>query len=104
LASELSASRTEHSCNVPILRTIATKGDGVEELFERARALLSSTESDKLERRGAFIERWLRESVARALLDDVEPEVWAEAVRNVLGRSHDPFTAAEKIIEQLKKV
>jgi LAO/AO transport system kinase len=102
LAAELSASRTEMK-EAPVMRTVATKGEGVEELYEKVQELQSRSESGAEMRRRYFVEKWLREVVARALLDEVNIDVWNVAVRDVVDRRIDPFTAAEKILDTILK-
>lgn len=102
LAAELSTSRTEAK-ETPVMRTTATKGEGVEELYEKVRALHSRSESGAKLRRRYFVEKWLREVVARALLEEVNVEVWSGAVGDVVDRRVDPFTAAEKILDTVVK-
>jgi LAO/AO transport system kinase len=101
LVAELSTSRTE-SKETPVMRTTATKGEGVEELYETVQTLQSGCESGVEIRRKYFVEKWLREVVARALLDEVNVDVWNGAVRDVVDRRVDPFTAAEKILDFVK--
>jgi LAO/AO transport system kinase len=102
LAVELSTSRTE-SQEAPVMRTTATKGEGVEELYEKVRELHSRSESGVKMRRRYFVEKWLREVVALGLLDEVTVEVWNGAVRDVVDRRVDPFTAAVTILNSVKR-
>jgi LAO/AO transport system kinase len=102
LAAELSASRTE-SRRAPILRTVATKGEGVEALYEEVQKLQSVESTGAHERRKYFVARWLRETVVRAVLDELESDVWDEVIGDVVDRRMDPFTATEKILDAIVK-
>jgi LAO/AO transport system kinase len=100
LTAELGATRTESTRSVPVLRTVAITGEGVDELLDQVLQIESSG-LDAESRRRHFVENWLRDVVAQAILRTVQPAVWEEAVQAVVGHLVDPYTAAEKILTSL---
>ncbi len=100
LVEELAASRRGFRHTPPVLKTVATQGEGVEELLDVALGLVDSV---KLSRR-RFVNRWLREVVHQLIDEKVPAQAWDEAVDAVLSHSTDPFEAAEKLLKHAKAV
>jgi LAO/AO transport system kinase len=91
----------------PILRTVATRQEGVEQLFETISRLLDARRSDgRLARRKA--ERWrqrLVELVRECALDRLrggvfEDSDWDRYAAAVASREADPYSVADQILEQ----
>jgi LAO/AO transport system kinase len=95
----------------PIVKTIALKGDGVEELLTRI------WEHKKYLKSGVFASRYkahveaellevLKQKIAQQLLDDLRSKGELDAViKRILAREIDPYSAADKIIaETYRKV
>ena len=87
----------------PILKCIATRGEGVAELvaaLERHRAWVEGTTSGQARRRARLAEQ-LRESLRESLIDaavhDLGPRI-DEAVHAVDTRKVDPYTATEQLV------
>ncbi len=90
----------------PIVETVATKGEGVDDLWaaiEKHRAY--QEEHGLLEaRRRRRIEREIKEIVAeryRARLRQEEPELLRELTDEVLARRLDPYAAADRLVDAL---
>ena len=89
----------------PVIRTIATSGDGVSELaaaIERFRAQAKPAEAA---RRRARSDRWLRERLSRRFVDYLERDVLAAGeletvVDRIAAREVDPDTAAEQLLRR----
>jgi LAO/AO transport system kinase len=87
----------------PILKTIATSGDGVPELagaVERFRAHTARTQAERRRERGEFR---LRELVSRRFMDHLERRVLAggelDAILDrIAARELDPYSAAEALL------
>jgi LAO/AO transport system kinase len=91
----------------PIVKCVATRGEGVEELvgaLERHRAWVSESELGR-ERRKARLAEELREGLREALIDAAVADLGAridEVARRVEDRSEDPYTATEKLVEAFR--
>lgn len=87
----------------PIIKTTATTGEGLPELWsaiERFRAHTEAARDNRVRERGAFR---LRELVTQRLLSHIEREVLApgeldEILSRIAARSLDPYTAAADIL------
>lgn len=100
LAGELSSSLTGLSNPPPIVRTMAIHGEGVHELLDKVYDLDADPERDS-EARRRFVDGWLRRSVFEEMQAKTPSGIWEAAVQEVLSRTTDPFTAAERILESL---
>jgi LAO/AO transport system kinase len=95
----------------PVLRTVATTGEGVEELageiaehyrFLKERGLLEEKAKKRIEAELLeIINRRVREAVMRALRED--PEMEELMIKLVETREIDPHAGATKVIEHLLK-
>lgn len=102
LAEELSSAHNDPSGSPPVVCTTATTGEGVERLFEEA-AKCDAVSGVRAEaRRKRFVEGWLNEVLHQRLREEVEDEVWQDAVDRVLARSSDPFAAAETVLASIR--
>jgi LAO/AO transport system kinase len=101
LTAELGAAQAGTADPTIIMRTVATKGEGVEELLAELESLETSRPLGAEVRPKRFVEGWLREVVVQALEDKVQAQEWEKAVQAILDRSKDPFTAAEEILASI---
>jgi len=94
----------------PLVRTVATRQEGVEELLESISRFLAASRSDgRLARRKA--ERWrhrlvelVRERVLERLLGGVfENGDWNRYAAAVASREADPYSVTDQILEQAKR-
>jgi LAO/AO transport system kinase len=87
----------------PVLKTVATDGTGVPELW-RAIEAFQAQASAAADRKRERHERRLRDVVSERLLRDAEAKVppaeWRRLVDAVASRDTDPYSAAEEIIRQ----
>ncbi|MGE0394057.1 MAG: methylmalonyl Co-A mutase-associated GTPase MeaB [Vicinamibacterales bacterium] len=88
----------------PVLKTVASSGDGVEALWAAVRAFRAHPSQQSGTRRQARYESRLRELVAAAFarhLDRVLPDgEFARMVQAVADRAVDPYTAAARLVER----
>ena len=89
-----------------IVRTTATKGEGIDELWEANEKHRAYQEEKGLlaRRRRRRIEREIREIVAsryREMLDDEARDLLEDLVGEVLERKVDPYAAADRLMEKL---
>ncbi|HEY7442193.1 MAG TPA: methylmalonyl Co-A mutase-associated GTPase MeaB [Vicinamibacterales bacterium] len=100
---------TEGEWRPPIVRTQATEGVGVPELWAAVRAFRAQAEAGSLElRRRARAESRLRDLLTRHLLKHVETRVLKSTELNALidrigSRSLDPYSASSEILEKVLK-
>ena len=91
----------------PIVRAIATRGEGIDELCRRLdehRAWLYSSEAGKA-RRLARLSDAMRQQLRGELLADAETRMHDaidQAVERVARREIDPYTAAEELVRQFR--
>lgn len=90
----------------PIVRTVATRGEGIEELVtqvERHREWLA--ESGELERRRrSHLRQRVEEILQRRVLDDAEAVAGlGEAVDAAFDARDDPYTVADRLYADVKK-
>jgi LAO/AO transport system kinase len=89
----------------PIVKTEATTGKGVPELWQAIRAFLAHTTHDRSRRRAARHEYRLRELLAQRFLAHVEaavlaPGEFAALVERISRREVDPYSAAADILRR----
>jgi LAO/AO transport system kinase len=88
----------------PIVKCVATRGEGMGELLaalDRHRAWVEGTEAGRARRRARLTEEVreaLREALIEAAVHDVGEQMDA-AVREVEARAVDPYTATERLVE-----
>lgn len=93
----------EETWTPPILRSIATRGEGITELVAKLdahRAWLETTEAGRARRLSRLREE-VRETLREALIDAAANELRGEldaSVGEVLERRVDPYTATERLI------
>ena len=91
-----------------IVQTVATKGDGIDDLWtaiEKHRAF--QEEKGVLEaRRRRRVQREIKEIVAeryRALVEDSAPDLLERLTDGVLAREIDPYAAADRVIASIRE-
>ena len=89
----------------PIVKTTATTGAGVSELWQAIRRFLAHTAADRPRRRAARHESRLRELLAQRFLAHVEQDVlapgeFAALVERIAEREVDPYTAAAEVLRR----
>jgi LAO/AO transport system kinase len=98
--------RNEDSWKAPVLSTVASTGEGIDQLgeaIERHRAFLTDSGEGALRRRGR-----LRAQVRDIVLDSVSRHLWQEnrheelleaGLNDITEGRADPFAVAEEILE-----
>ncbi len=89
----------------PIVKTTATTGAGVSELWQAIRGFLAHTAADRPRRRAARHESRLRELLAQRFLAHLERDVlapgeFAALVERIAEREVDPYTAAAELLRR----
>ena len=89
----------------PIVKTIATKGQGVPELVETIWRFRAHTEASQAERRRTRSEFRLRELVSARFLDRLERDVLkpgelSALVDRITAREIDPYSAADDLLRR----
>jgi LAO/AO transport system kinase len=89
----------------PIIKTIATSGQGVKELLEAIAQFRAHSERTQAVRRRARSEYRLRELVAHRFMDHLEREVLASGelaslVDRIAAREIDPYSAAADLLRR----
>jgi LAO/AO transport system kinase len=89
----------------PVLKTIATSGDGVSELAAAIDAFRAQAKPAEASRRRARSGRWLRERLSRQFVEYLERDVLAageleQVVDRVAAREVDPYTAAGELLRR----
>jgi len=104
---EQQAGATEGRWVPPIVKTAATRGQGVDELVEKLRAhreWLDQTDAGKarlVERRGLEMRAFLRDALADEAIKELGPEIEAAAER-VARREIDPYTACDELVSRFR--
>jgi LAO/AO transport system kinase len=89
----------------PIVKTVATTGDGVRELWETIVRFRQHTDLAGISRRRARGEFRLRELVAQRFMERLDRDIlvpgeWATMVDRIGARELDPYTAADAVLER----
>jgi len=93
----------------PVLRTVATKGEGVAGLANKIHAhrthLLQGERLARFEenRSALRFEELLRDALFRQVHLHLGPEKISRMVRAIARREQDPYTAVEEILRQMKQ-
>lgn len=95
LAEELEAASDETSARV--IRTVATRGEGVEELFAEVDRLATERAGDAGRTR-RLMEVWLEDVVRRRARERISAARWARAVERLLAGEASPEEAAEALL------
>ena len=92
----------------PIVKTEATTGKGVAELWEAIKAFRAHSEAGRFKRRQARGEFRLRDLLTHKLLEHIEHEVLGPGelqrlVQRIAARETDPYSAAAEILKRTVK-
>ena len=94
----------------PIVRDVATRGEGVEELrgtIEDCRQHFRNQPVQSLRRRGASKDRLMKlleERLVQSALEEFSDEEFEAAVDGISRREQDPYAVVEQILERLKRL
>jgi LAO/AO transport system kinase len=90
----------------PIVKTVATTGEGVPALLDAVRAFREHSRATETSRRRVRYETRVRELVRERLMTHLEQQVlsvgeWDAAIQRVATRELDPYTMAEQLVRRL---
>jgi LAO/AO transport system kinase len=106
-AATASVAETAEAWTPPVLKCVATRGDGVAEVVAKLRAhkaWVESTEEGRARRRARLAEE-VREGLREALIEAAASALAADidaAVKCVDAREVDPYTATERLVETFR--
>ena len=90
-----------------IVRTIATQGEGIEELYKKTLGLSMVQEGDsRTIRKKRLVEWMLKDIISAKISRDVQlkvrPKEFASFVEKIYLRKIDPYSVADQILSRLK--
>jgi LAO/AO transport system kinase len=91
----------------PVIRTVATKGKGIDAMMRDVELLLESRDRPAREARRKRLLAWMlrdiiREKINRLIARDIPDAVFGEYVDQIYHRRSDPYTIADGLIARLK--
>ena len=91
----------------PVVRTVATKGKGIEGMMREVERLLGSRDRRAQEERRKRLLSWMlrditREKITRMIARGVPDSVFMNYVDEIYHRRSDPYTIADRLIARLK--
>jgi len=92
----------------PVVKTVATKGEGVKLLVSEIEALLASKDQEFLAARKKRLISWmLKDIISEKIYQNVTRHISSSEFENLVERIYkrevDPYTVADKIVGKLKK-
>ncbi|MFC2157327.1 methylmalonyl Co-A mutase-associated GTPase MeaB [Acidobacteriota bacterium] len=92
-----------------IVRTVATKGEGIEDLYRSMLAFLSSSgDSNRIGRKKRLIAWMLKDiintQITRQLENHLDPAEFDSLVEQIFRREIDPYSVADRIISKLTRI
>jgi LAO/AO transport system kinase len=90
-----------------IVRTIATQGEGIEELYKKTLGLSMVQEGDSRTIRKKRLVEWMLKDIinakiSRSVQRQVRPKEFASFVEKIYLRKIDPYSVADQILTRLK--
>jgi len=91
----------------PIVKTVATEGTGVDRLINEVIRLISDRDSQQQELRKKKLISWMlrdiiSDKIYREVAQKIQDSVWERFIERIFKREMDPYTVADKIIEEVK--
>ena len=92
----------------PVIKTIATEGKGIDLLMKEIDSFISTKSKEVLESRKKRLIAWMlkdiiREKVFRTMAKKIDEAEFSKLVTRIYKREIDPYTVAERIIEDWRK-
>jgi len=92
----------------PVVKTVATKGKGIDGLVSEVDRLLGKRDRRAQEVRRKRLLAWMLRDVTREKIDllisrDIPDSVFMEFVDQIYHRRTDPYTVADRLIARLKE-
>jgi LAO/AO transport system kinase len=97
-----------HQDVAPIVKTVATRGKGVESLMAEIRRLIETTDRSVQEARRKRLIAWMlqdvtRERIFRMISRNIPETDFNDYVDRIYRRQTDPYSVADKLLATLKK-
>ncbi len=92
----------------PIVKTVATEGEGVESLFNEIDKLVGSKSQEFIDSRKKRLISWMlrdiiSEKIYQAVSQNIPESEFESLVERIFKREIDPYTVADEIVGRLKK-
>ena len=105
LRAVLSLAVRDDGWDPPIVQTVATRDQGIEEVAEAVETYRRFTSRETASRRRVFLYRqkvleMIRDRVAERVVDDLGPEDLDRWARQMANREVDPYTLVDRIFER----
>ncbi len=96
-----------HQDVAPIVKTVATRGKGVDTLMVETRRLIETTDRNVQEARRKRLIAWMlqdvtRERISRLINRNIPEADFDDYVDRIYRRETDPYTVADKLVARLK--
>ncbi len=93
--------------SIPVVKTVATEGEGIEGLIGEIHRLISSKNRKQQEaRRKRFISWMLKDIITERIYQEVAQNIrnseWEGYVERIFKREIDPYTVAEKLVKEVR--
>jgi len=92
---------------IPVIKTVATEGRGVERLMSEINRLISAQDlNQRIDRRKKLITSMLRdiltERIYRLIAQSIDKSLWEDWVEKIYKRERDPYSVADEILNRIK--
>ncbi len=92
---------------IPVIKTVATEGRGVERLMSEINRLISAQNlNQRIDRRKKLITSMLRdiltERIYRLIAQSIDKSLWEDWVEKIYKRERDPYSVADEILNRIK--
>jgi LAO/AO transport system kinase len=94
---------------IPVMKTIAPSGEGIEDLWKEMQRSLGSRSPEEREKRQRHRISWmfkaiLREKIAERLTDTLSEAEFELLVDSISRREVDPYTLADRVLQESREV
>lgn len=98
---------SKEEVTLPVVKTVATEGTGVEQLISEFFRLISDRDKAELESRKKRLISWMlrdiiTEKIYKAVSSKVRASEWEQVVEKIYQREVDPYTVAEDIVRTMR--
>lgn len=93
--------------SIPVVKTVATEGEGVEELISEIHRLISSKDRRQQEAKRKELISWMlkdiiTERIYQKVARRIRDSEWEGYVERIFKREIDPYTVAEKLVKEVR--
>ncbi|MCP2518999.1 methylmalonyl Co-A mutase-associated GTPase MeaB [Candidatus Aminicenantes bacterium AC-335-A11] len=108
LQAILSLGLKEKEKKVPVIKTIATTGEGVSELVDKILNFESRDIKSRIEERRKRFIRWMLEDILKEVIYNklrkrIPEDEFNEYIEKIYEKEIDPFTLSEKLVKEIMK-